>query len=138
MLATMAPGLPFAIAAKLAYPERPSVALVGDGGFAMLMAEFSTAVKFDLPITIVVLKNNALGEVAFEQKELGNPVYGCDLGPIDFVKFAEACGGVGYRCARPEEVRPALEAALRSNRVALVEAVVDPNEPPAKPDDVKA
>jgi pyruvate dehydrogenase (quinone) len=138
MMASMAPGLPFAIAAKLAYPERQSIALVGDGGFAMLMAELTTAVRLDLPIKVVVLKNNALGEVMFEQKDLGNPVYGCELGPIDFVKFAEACGAEGYRAARPDQIRPAIQAALQSSKVALVEATVDPNEPPLRPEKLQA
>jgi pyruvate dehydrogenase (quinone) len=138
MLATMAPGLPFAIAAQFAYPNRQSVAVVGDGGFAMLMAELTTAVQHNLPIKIVVLKNNSLSEVRFEQQELGNPPYGCDLGPIDFVGFAKACGADGFRCATPAEVRPALTAALRSPKAAIVEAVVDPDEPPAKPEEVRA
>jgi pyruvate dehydrogenase (quinone)/pyruvate decarboxylase len=138
MLATMAPGLPFAIAAQFAYPNRQSVAVVGDGGFAMLMAELTTAVQHNLPIKIIVLKNNSLSEVRFEQQELGNPPYGCDLGPIDFVGFAKACGADGFRCATPAEVRPALTSALRSPRAAIVEAVVDPDEPPAKPEEVRA
>jgi len=138
MLATMAPGLPFAIAARFAYPNRQSVAVVGDGGFAMLMAELTTAVQHNLPVKIVVLKNNSLSEVRFEQQELGNPPYGCDLGPIDFVAFAKACGADGFRCATPAEVRPALTSALRSPKAAVVEAVVDPDEPPAKPEEVRA
>jgi pyruvate dehydrogenase (quinone) len=138
MLATMAPGLPFAIAAQFAYPNRQSVAIVGDGGFAMLMAELTTAVQHNLPVKIVVLKNNSLSEVRFEQEDLGNQPYGCDLGPIDFVAFAKACGADGFRCATPAEVRPALTAALRSSKAAIVEAIVDPDEPPAKPEDVRA
>ena len=73
MMASMGPGLPFAIAAKLAYPARQSVAVVGDGGFAMLMAEVTTAIAYDLPVKIVILKNNSLAEVKFEQIALGNP-----------------------------------------------------------------
>jgi pyruvate dehydrogenase (quinone)/pyruvate decarboxylase len=137
MLATMAPGLPYAIAAKLAWPERQSVAIVGDGGFAMLMAEMSTAVQQKLPVKVVLLKNNSLAEVKFEQKELGNPEFGCDLSPIDFAAFARACGAEGFRCETPDQLHAAIEAALRSPGPALVEAVVDPNEPPAKPEDVK-
>jgi pyruvate dehydrogenase (quinone) len=130
-LATMAPGLPYAIAAQIAYPDRQCVAFVGDGGFTMLMGEFATAVKYELPITVVVVKNNVLGMIKWEQMVfLGNPEYGVELQPIDFVKFAEACGGVGFRCERPDEVRPALQAALAAKRPALVEAVVDPFEPP--------
>jgi pyruvate dehydrogenase (quinone)/pyruvate oxidase len=130
----MAPGLPYTIAAQIAYPDRQCVAFVGDGGFTMLMGEFATAVKYGLPITVVVIRNDALGMIKWEQMVfLGNPEYGVQLNPIDFVKFAEACGGVGFRCEKPADVRGALEAALTSGRPALVEAVVDPYEPPMPP-----
>ena len=130
-LATMAPGLPYAIAAQVAYPGRQSVAIVGDGGFTMLMGEFATAVKYRLPIKVVIIKNNTLGMIKWEQMVfLGNPEYGVSLEPIDFVRFAEACGGVGFRCERPEEARSALEAMLLADGPALCEAVVDPYEPP--------
>jgi pyruvate dehydrogenase (quinone) len=137
MLASMAPGLPYAIAAALAYPDRQSVTVVGDGGFAMLMAELTTAVANNLPVKIILLKNNSLAEVKFEQKEIGNPEYGCDLAPIDFVAFAKACSADGFRCERADEVQPAIQAALNSPRAALVEAVVDADEKPAKPDELK-
>jgi pyruvate dehydrogenase (quinone)/pyruvate oxidase len=130
-LATMAPGLPYTIAAQIAFPERQCVAFVGDGAFTMLMGEFATAVKYNLPITVVIIRNDVLGMIKWEQMVfLGNPEYGVQLNPIDFVKFAEACGGVGFRCEKPGEVRGALEAALASAKPALVEAVVDPYEPP--------
>jgi pyruvate dehydrogenase (quinone)/pyruvate oxidase len=130
-LATMAPGLPYAIAAQIAYPGRQSVAFVGDGGFSMLMGEFATAVKYRLPIKVVIIKNNVLGMIKWEQMALlGNPEYGVELQPIDFVRFAEACGAIGFRCERPEEVRSALEAMMLAEGPALCEAVVDPFEPP--------
>src|SRR5437870_4536774 len=130
-LATMAPGLPYAIAAQIAYPGRQCIAFVGDGGFTMLMGEFATAVKYRLPIKVVIIKNNTLGQIKWEQMVfLGNPEYGVSLEPIDFVQFAEACGGVGFRCERPDEARPALEAMLLADGPALCEAVVDPYEPP--------
>jgi pyruvate dehydrogenase (quinone)/pyruvate oxidase len=133
-LASMANGLPYAIAAAIAHPERQSVAFVGDGGFSMLMAEFATAVKYRLPIKVVVVKNNALGMIKWEQMVfLGNPEYGVSLEPIDFVRFAEACGGIGFRCERPDEVRGALEAMMLADGPALCEAVVDPFEPPWPP-----
>src|SRR5438874_11014056 len=101
-LASMACGLPYAIAAQIAYPDRQCVAFVGDGGFTMLMGEFATAVKYELPITVVIFKNNTLGMIKWEQMVfLGNPEYGVELQPIDFVRFAEACGGVGFRCEKP-------------------------------------
>jgi pyruvate dehydrogenase (quinone)/pyruvate oxidase len=130
-LATMGAGLPYAIAAQIAFPGRQSVAFVGDGGFTMLMGEFATAVKYRLPIKVVVLKNNTLGMIKWEQMVfLGNPEYGVSLEPIDFVKFAEACGAIGFRCERPDEVHAALDAMLLAEGPALCEAVVDPFEPP--------
>jgi len=130
-LATMAPGLPYAIAAKVAYPNRQSVAFVGDGGFTMLMGEFATAVKYRLPIKVVIIKNNTLGMIKWEQMVfLGNPEYGVSLEPIDFVRFAEACGAIGFRCERPDEAHSALEAMMLADGPALCEAVVDPFEPP--------
>jgi pyruvate dehydrogenase (quinone) len=128
MIASMVPGLSFAIVAQLAYPDRQSVAVLGDGGFAMLMGEMTTAVQHTLQIKTIIRKNNSLAEVKFEQIELGNSSFGCDLSPIYFVAFARACGADGFRCERPEEVRPMIQAALR-----LVEAIVDPDEKPADP-----
>jgi len=133
-LATMGPALPYAIAAKLAYPARQSIAFVGDGGFTMLMGEFATAVKYGLPIVVVIIKNNTLGQIKWEQIVfLGNPEYGCELHDINFAKFAEACGGLGWTVEKPEEIRPTLEHALNSNKPSLVEVVVDPFEPPMPP-----
>jgi pyruvate dehydrogenase (quinone)/pyruvate decarboxylase len=138
MLATMAPGLPYAIAAQLAFPHRQCVAVVGDGGFSQLMAELATAVKYELPVKIIVLKNNSLAEVLFEQAELGNTPFGCDLSPIDFSGFAKNCGADGFRCSTPGEVRAAIRATLQSPRAAVLEAVVDANEKPALADELRA
>jgi thiamine pyrophosphate-dependent acetolactate synthase large subunit-like protein len=112
--------------------------VVGDGGFAMLMAELTTAVKYDLPVKVIVLKNNMLAEVLFEQREIGNPAFGCDLSPIDFAAFARACGADGYRCTQQQELRPTIGEALQSRRPALIEVLVDANEKPAKPDELRA
>jgi pyruvate dehydrogenase (quinone) len=133
-LSTMACALPYANAAALAYPDRQSIAFIGDGGFTMLMCEFLTAVKYKLPVTIIVINNKTLGQIKWEQIVfLGNPEYGCELHNPDFAKFAEACGGLGFRVERPEEIRPALERALASRQPAVVEVVVDPFEPPMPP-----
>src|SRR3954453_14750362 len=79
-LATMANGLPYTIAAQIAHPDRQCVAFVGDGGFTMLMGELAAAVKYQLPIKVVVVKNNSLGQIKWEQMVfLGNPEYQCDL-----------------------------------------------------------
>ena len=137
-LATMAPGLPYAIAAQIAFPGRQVVAFVGDGGFSMLMADFVTAVKYRLPIKVVIIKNNTLGQIKWEQMVfLGNPEYGCDLYPIDFAAFAHACGGAGFTVEDPAEIGSVLDDALAAPGPAIVEAVVDPFEPPM-PGKVKA
>jgi pyruvate dehydrogenase (quinone) len=138
LLATMAPGLPYAIAAALAYPGRQSVAIVGDGGFAMLMAELTTAVQHNLPVKVMILKNNSLAEVRFEQTGLGYKPFGIELGPIDFVAVAKACGAAGFHVEASSDLRPAIDAALRNPGPAVIEVVVDPNEPPAMPDKLQA
>jgi pyruvate dehydrogenase (quinone)/pyruvate oxidase len=130
-LATMANGLPYTIAAQIAYPERQCVGFVGDGGFSMLMAEFSTAVKYRLPIKIIVIKNNTLGQIKWEQIVfLGNPEFGCDLLPIDFAAFARACGGTGFTIENPADCGRVLDEALATPGPVVVEAVVDPLTPP--------
>ena len=112
-LATMANGLPYTIAAQIAYPERQCVAFVGDGGFSMLMAEFVTAVKYQLPIKVVIIKNNTLGQIKWEQMVfLGNPEYGCDLQPIDFAAFARACGASGFTIEEPLNAARSCDEAL--------------------------
>lgn len=75
--------------------------------------------------------------MTFEQKEAGFGVFGCELSPIDFVAFAQACGVDGFRCAEPDQIRPAIEAAFRSPKPAIIEAIVDPEEQPLKPEEVK-
>jgi pyruvate dehydrogenase (quinone) len=130
-LATMANGLPYTIAAQVAYPERQCVAFVGDGGFSMLMADFVTAVKYELPIKVILVKNNVLGQIRWEQMVLlGNPEYGVELQPIDFAMFARACGAAGFTVTDPSRCREVLAEALNAPGPALVEAVVDPYEPP--------
>lgn len=133
-LASMANGMPYAIAAQIAYPERQCIAFVGDGGFSMLMAELATAVKYQLPIKVVIVKNNTLGQIKWEQMVfMGNPEYGCELQPIDFVKFAEACGAAAFRIEDPSECGRVLDEALGTPGPVIVEALVDPYEPPMPP-----
>jgi pyruvate dehydrogenase (quinone) len=135
-LATMAPGLPYCIAAQIAYPGRQCVAFVGDGGFTMLMGEMATAVRYKLPIKVIIFKNNILAMDKFEQEEIGSKDYGIDLQPIDFVKIAEACGAEGYRITKPNEVEAIIRKALASPNPAVIEVSVDPEEDPVPPDKV--
>ena len=133
-LATMACGLPYAIAAQIAFPERQSIAFVGDGGLNMLMGEFATAVQYNLPIKVIVIKNDTLGMIRWEQMGfLGNPEFGVEFTPIDWVKFAEACGGKGYVIKEPNEVKSKMHQAMKERQPTIIEAYVDPFEPPMPP-----
>ena len=133
-LASMACGLPYAIAAQIAFPERQSVAFVGDGGFTMLMGEFATAVQYDLPIKVVIIKNDILGMIRWEQMAfLGNPEFGVEFTPIDYTSFAEACGGKGYSIKEPNEVDSIMHEAMSDKKPAIIEAYVDPFDPPMPP-----
>jgi pyruvate dehydrogenase (quinone)/pyruvate oxidase len=134
-LSSMANGLPYAIAAQIAFPERQSVAFVGDAGLTMLMGEFATAVQYDLPIKVIVIKNNTLGMIRWEQMGfLGNPEFGVEFSPIDWVKFAEACGGKGYAIKEPNEVNSIMQQAMKEEKKpTIIEAYVDPFEPPMPP-----
>jgi pyruvate dehydrogenase (quinone)/pyruvate oxidase len=133
-LASMGNGLPYAIAAQVAYPGRQCVAFVGDGGFSMLMAELATCVKYKLPVKVVIVKNNTLGMIKWEQMVfLGNPEFGCDLQPIDFAAFARACGAAGFTVEDPARCGDVLDQALAVPGPAVVEAVVDPFVPPMPP-----
>jgi len=130
-LASMANALPYTIAAQIAYPNRQCVAFVGDGGFSMLMAEFVTAVKYNLPIKVVIVKNGTLGQIKWEQMVfLGNPEFAVELQPIDFAAFAHACGGAGFTVEDPNDCGHIVEEFLYTPGPAVLEAVVDPLEPP--------
>ena len=130
-LATMANGLPYSIGASVAFPGRQVICIVGDGGFTMLMGEVATLVKYKLPVKVLVIKNNALGMIKWEQMVMeGNPEYGVELQPIDFAAHARACGAAGYTIDRPENAERILREALSYDGPAVIEAVVDPNEPP--------
>ncbi len=132
-LGSMGFGMPAAIAAKLAEPGRQSIAAVGDGGFAMLMADFVTAIKYDAPIVVVVFNNQRLGMIKFEQEVHGLPEFGTHLWNPDFASFAENSGGKGFRVDRAEEVEDALRQAIASRSPSVVDIATDPDEKPMPP-----
>lgn len=140
-LASMACGLPYAIAGGIAFPGRPVFAVVGDGGLAMQLGEFSTAVRYRIPLKLLVIKNNMLNQITWEQMMfLGNPQFACELQPIDFAMAAEAMGGIGYSVTRPEELEGVLDAAFAAEGPVIIEAVVDAYEPmlpPRMPDEYR-
>ncbi|MFF5290253.1 thiamine pyrophosphate-dependent enzyme [Paractinoplanes globisporus] len=131
-LATMAPGLPYAIGIQHAHPGRQVIAYVGDGGFAMLMAEFHTAARYGLPIRVVINNNNSLGQILWEQMVLGYPEHGIRFGEPkpDFAAWARGCGGFGVHVAKPGDLPGALREAFAHPGPALVDVAVNPDEPP--------
>ena len=106
-LATMAPGLPYALGIQHAFPGRQVIAYVGDGGFAMLMAEFLTAARAGLPIKVVINNNGSLGQILWEQMVLGYPEFGVRFPqPVaNFAAWATACGGYGAKVDTPRRSR---------------------------------
>lgn len=130
-LASMANGLPYSIGAAAAYPDRQVVCVIGDGGVSMLMGELATLAKYDLNVKVIVVKNNTLGMIKWEQMAFeGNPEFGVDLQPIDFAAVAIACGAKGYKIEQPQQAAGVLKDALAHRGPAIVEATVDPLEPP--------
>jgi pyruvate dehydrogenase (quinone)/pyruvate oxidase len=130
-LASMAPALPYAIAAQWAHPDRQCIAFVGDGGMAMLMAEFDTACRYGLPVKVVVCNNASLGQILWEQMVLGVPEYGVRFQQaMNFAPFAQSCGGLGIRVEKAAEVKAAVGEALGHPGPALVDVLVNPDEPP--------
>ena len=130
-LASMGNGLPYSIGAAVAHPGRQVVCITGDGGLTMLMGELATLAKYNLPVKVIVMKNNVLGMIKWEQIAFeGNPQFGVQLQPIDFEAVAKACGVAGYTVDDPKLVGSVLREAFDHPGPALVQAVVDPNEPP--------
>ncbi len=128
---SMAAGLPYAIGAAAAFPGRQVVVFTGDGSMTMQLGDFLTCVQHKLPVKIVVVKNNTLGLIKWEQMVfLGNPEYGVNMAPLDFVKYAEACGAMGVRVEEPGDCVAAMRRAMEYDGPAIIEAVVDPHEPP--------
>jgi pyruvate oxidase len=129
-LATLGCGLPGAIAGGIAYPNKKVFAICGDGGFGMTMADFLTAVKYKLPIVVIVLNNHKIAMIKFEQEVMGNIEYGTDLHNPNFASYAEACGGAGLRVENPSELLPALQKAVLLGQPCIIDVVVDANEAP--------
>jgi pyruvate oxidase len=127
-LASMAYGLPASIAAKLAFPNRQVIALVGDGGFAMLMGDFLTAVQYKLPIVVVVFNNHKLGLIQMEQEVMGYPEFQTELHNPNFAAFAEACGGLGERITTSEQLIPSITRALASGQPYILDVEINPEQ----------
>jgi pyruvate dehydrogenase (quinone) len=131
---SMAAALPYAIGAQVAYPDRQVVAFTGDGSLTMQLGDLATLVQEQLPVKLIVLKNNTLGLIKWEQMVfIGNPEYGVDFAPVDFVRIAEGFGIQASRIEDPTTCGEQLRAALAHPGPGVIEAVVDENEPPLPP-----
>ena len=127
-LATMGAGLPSAMAAQIVFPERRVMAICGDGGFLMNSAEMETAVRLELNLIVLILRDNSYGMIKWKQSNMGFPNWGLDFGNPDFVKYAESYGAHGHRVASAEGLAPLLEQCYQAGGVHLVEAPVDYTE----------
>jgi pyruvate dehydrogenase (quinone) len=125
---SMANALPQAIGAQAASPGRQVIALSGDGGLAMLMGDLLSLRQLDVPVKIVVFKNDSLAFVELEMKAAGVMDFATDLKNPNFAKMAEAIGLLGLTAASSEEVRPMLAQAMQHNGPALVEIPVSRQE----------
>jgi pyruvate dehydrogenase (quinone) len=133
-LATMAPGLPYSIAMQSAFPGRQCIAFVGDGGFAMLMAEFLTAIRHDLPVKVFINNNAEYGQILWEQMVLGYPEFGVrHRDTANFAAFATANGAAGIRVEKAADVEPAVRDAFAHSGPVLVDVLTNPDEPPMPP-----
>jgi len=124
----MAFGLPAAISAQLEFPERQVIALCGDGGFQMLMGDFITAVKYHLPIKLIIFNNHKLGLIQMEQEVMGDPQYQVDLLNPDYAEFAKLCGGDGITVTKTTFLEDALKKAYTSKLPFIVNVEVNPDE----------
>ncbi|EAG9261329.1 pyruvate oxidase [Listeria monocytogenes] len=124
-LGTMGCGLPGAIAAKKAFPDRQAIAIVGDGGFSMVMQDFVTAVGLNMPMIVVVLNNQQLSFIKYEQQSAGELNYAIDLPDINYAKFAESCGGIGFRVEKIADLEAAFENAKLATKPVIIDVSVD-------------
>jgi pyruvate oxidase len=125
-LASMGFGLPGALAAGLAYPDRQVVCIAGDGGFSMLMADFLTALKYQMPVKVFVLNNQSLGMIQQEQKVEGYQTWQTELYNYNFAEYAEQSGGTGIKVTEPSELEAAVDKALSTNKPVIVDIDTDP------------
>ncbi len=127
-IASMGFSLPASLAAKLAYPDKQVICVTGDGGFGMLMGDFTTAVREALGITVIVFNDGKLKNIKKEQLRDNYPEFGVTFPNPDFAGFAKSAGGEGFRIEDPRDLDDALEKALSSEHPSLIDVVVDPDK----------
>jgi len=128
-LGCMGYGLPASIGGQLARPDRQVINIAGDGSIQMNIQELATAVHYNVPVKIAILRNGYLGMVRQWQELFKNRRYACtDITAPDFVRLAEAYGAVGLRATRPDEVEPVIRQALECDKPVIMDFVIDPGE----------
>jgi thiamine pyrophosphate-dependent acetolactate synthase large subunit-like protein len=127
---SMAVGLPAAIGAQAACPDLQVWGLIGDGAFAMSMHDFVTAVRYNWPIKLIVYNNGELGFVKMEMEEAGLPMFNdaTSLRNPNFAEYAKLCGGDGVRVEKLEDIEPAVEKAIKSNKPFIIDVVTTSGE----------
>ncbi|MDD1775881.1 MAG: thiamine pyrophosphate-dependent enzyme [Candidatus Methanomethylicus sp.] len=125
-LGSMGSGLPGAMAASIAFPERQTICITGDGGFALVMGDFLTAVKNQMPIKVFLFNNGQLGMIMQEQKIEGYPIWQTDLQNCAYAEFAKSCGAEGIRVEDPDQLAGAVDKALDITGPVLVDILTDP------------
>jgi acetolactate synthase-1/2/3 large subunit len=127
-LIPMGIGVPSAIGAKLAYPERKVVSVCGDGGFMMTAAELETAKRLGTNFVTVIFNDEGLGLIKYKHRKAYGRDYGCDFGNPDFVEFADSFGAKGYRVSSAQELKEVLAESLRDDELAVIDVPVDYSE----------
>ncbi|XES78490.1 MAG: thiamine pyrophosphate-dependent enzyme [Candidatus Bathyarchaeia archaeon] len=126
LLASMGSGLPGALAAAIAYPDRQIICVTGDGGFTQVMGDFATALKYKLPIKVFLINNKHLGMILQEQKVEGYQSSQTELYDYNFALFAENAGGIGIKVTEPSALEAAVDKALAADRATIVDIDTDP------------
>jgi len=129
LFATMGYGVPGGIAAKLSYPDRQVFTLNGDGGFAMVMQDIITQVKYELPIINVVFSNNSFGFIEAEQEDTKQTKFGVDIMGADFAKVGEALGAKGYTVTKREQLRQVFDEAKQSKVPVVIDIKIENARP---------
>lgn len=124
-LATMGAGLPSAMAAKMVHPDKPVITVCGDGGFMMNSQELETAVRLNLHIVVIILRDDAYGMIKWKQANMEFENFGLDYGNPDFVKYVESYGGHGWRVDSAEGLLPQVQKCLAEPGVHLIDVPVD-------------
>lgn len=124
-LASMGAGLPSAMAARLVYPDRPVLAICGDGGFMMNSQELETAVRLKMNLVVLILRDDGYGMIKWKQAQMKFDDYGLDFGNPDFVAYARAYGAQGHRVEQTDQLVPLIEKSIAAGGVHVIDVPVD-------------